>query len=177
MFEVWKLFHVIKFNNMKAWALVFGLILYIKESIRKLNLFIMKTIFVALVALVGTCIWSGCRPQDRYLDLSTGEKVDLERDSVTGLMVRTDTKEPVQIYVDTETNDTIYGPTGKVINGYVVKLSDGKYKYDDGEYKIKDDEADYKKKVEKDGDVKIKDGDSKTKIDGETGERKTKTDG
>jgi hypothetical protein len=35
---------------------------------------------------------------------------------------------------------------------------------------------DYKMKVEKDGDVKIKDGDKKTKIDGETGEKKVKKD-
>jgi hypothetical protein len=91
-------------------------------------------------------------------------------------MVRTDTRKPVEIYVDTRTNDTIYGPTGKVINGDVVKTKDGKYKYEDGEYKIKDDQADYKKKAEKDGDTKIKDGDTKTKIDGETGERKVKRD-
>lgn len=137
----------------------------------------MKTIFVAIAGLVTVCLWSSCRPQDRYLDLNTGEAVELEKDSKTGLMVRKDTKEPVQIYVDTRTNDTIYGPTGKVINGYIVRLGDGKYKYDDGEYKIKNDDADYKKKVEKDGDIKIKDGDSKTKIDGETGEKKTKRDG
>ena len=137
----------------------------------------MKTIFVAIIGLVAVSFWSGCRPQDRYLDLNTGEGVDLEKDDKTGLMVRTDTRKPVEIYVDTKTNDTIYGPTGKVINGNVVRLGEWKYKYEDGEYKIKNDEGDYKKKVEKDGDVKIKDGDTKTKIDGETGERKVKRDG
>lgn len=110
----------------------------------------------------------------RYLDLNTGERVELVKDESTGLMVNKETGEPVHIYVDTETNDTIYGRSGKVINGHVVKV-DGKYKYDnDDEYKIKT--GDYKKKVEDDGDIKIKDGDSKTKIDGETGERKVKTD-
>lgn len=136
----------------------------------------MKTIFLTIAGLVAVCIWSGCRSQDRYLDLSTGERVELEKDPNSGLMVRTDTRKPVEIYVDTKTNDTIYGPTGKVINGDVVKLGEWKYKYEDGEYKIKNDDADYKKKVEKDGDVKIKDGDTKTKIDGETGEKKVKTD-
>ena len=136
----------------------------------------MKTIFVAIAGLIAVCLWSGCKPQDRYLDLSTGEGVDLEKDSKTGLMVRTDTRKAVEIYVDTRTNDTIYGPTGKVINGHIVKLGEWKYKYEDGEYKIKNDDADYKKKVEKDGDVKIKDGDTKTKIDGETGEKKVKRD-
>lgn len=134
----------------------------------------MKTIIVAITGLVTISLWSGCKPQDRYLDLSTGDRVDLEKDPGSGVMVRTDTKKPVEIYVDTKTNDTIYGPTGKVINGQLVKLGEWKYKYDDGDYKIKNDDADYKKKVEKDGDVKIKDGDTKTKIDGETGEKKTK---
>ncbi len=96
-------------------------------------------------------------------------------------MVNADTKEPVIIYVDTQTKDTIYGKTGKVINDHVMKTKDGKYKYvstDDMEsedaYKVKD--GDYKKKVEKDGDVKIKDGDTKIKIDGKTGEEKVKKD-
>jgi len=136
----------------------------------------MKTIIIAITGLVTISLWTSCKPQDRYLDLSTGDRVDLERDSSSGLMVRADTKKPVDIYVDTKTNDTIYGPTGKVINGHVIKLGEWKYKYDDGESKIKNDDADYKKKVEKDGDIKIKDGDKKTKIDGETGEKKTKVD-
>lgn len=136
----------------------------------------MKTFIAAIAGLVTMSLWTGCKPQDRYLDLSTGDRVDLEKDSSSGLMVRTDTKKPVEIYVDTKTNDTIYGSTGKVINGNVVKLGEWKYKYDDGEYKVKNDEADYKKKVEKDGDIKIKDGDKKIKIDGETGEKKTKVD-
>lgn len=135
----------------------------------------MKVIIAAIAGLVTMSLWTGCKPQDRYLDLNTGDRVDLEKDSSSGLMVRTDTKKPVEIYVDTKTNDTIYAPTGKVINGHVVKLGEWKYKYDD-EYMIKNDDADYKKKVEKDGDIKIKDGDTKIKIDGETGERKTKKD-
>ena len=137
----------------------------------------MKTIIAAIAGLVTMSLWTGCKEQDRYLDLNTGDRVDLEKDPGSGLMVRTDTKKPVQIYVDTKTKDTIYGPSGKVINGHVVKLGEGTYKYeDDAEYKIKNDDADYKKKVEKDGDIKIKDGDTKTKIDGKTGEKKTKRD-
>jgi hypothetical protein len=59
-----------------------------------------------------------------------------------------------------------------VINGYVVKTEDGKYKYessDENKYK----NGDYK--VKKEGDeVKIKDGDKKIKI--EDGEKKVKKD-
>lgn len=137
----------------------------------------------------------------RYVDLETGEPVALEKDEESGLMVHAESRKPVKIYVDTETNDTIYGKTGKVINGNVKKNNDGRYvylgsdykmerekdgdytvkygddakvKYDDGELKIK--RGDYKKEVEKDGDITIKTKNKKIKIDGETGERKVKYD-
>ena len=102
------------------------------------------------------------------------------------------TGEPVKIYVDRESNDTIWGKSGKVVNGQLAKNDDGewqiktddeeykaengdtKIKSEDGDYKVKD--GDYKKKVEKDGDVKIKDGDKTIKIDGETGEKKVDRD-
>ena len=138
-----------------------------------------------------------CNDDSRYVDLNTGEAVQLEKDNETGLLINPETGEPVELYVDTRTNDTIYGKTGKVINGSVRKSGSGTYTYvqtsegnysakggtedadvkvktEDGEYKIKS--GDYKKKVDKDGDIKIKDGDTKIKIDGETGERKVKKD-
>ena len=106
--------------------------------------------------------------EERYLDLQSGEKVNIEKDPETGKMVNAETKAPVYIYVDTKSKDTIYGPTGQVINGHVIKVSEGVYKYDgDGDYKLK---------VEEDGDYKIKDGDKKVKVDGETGEKKVKKD-
>lgn len=140
----------------------------------------MKLSLIVLAAFAGLSIWTSCdSAKGRYVDLETGERVTLVKDESTGLMVNEDTRKPVYLYVDTRTNDTIYGRTGKVINGHVVMV-DGKWKYDndvdsDGtafEYKS----GDYKKEVEKDGDVKIKDGDKKIKIDGQTGERKVKSD-
>jgi hypothetical protein len=135
------------------------------------------SITALLLALIG------CKDQTEsdYYDLNKGEKVSLVKDENTGLMVDAETKKPVYIYVNNESKDTIYGATGKVINGHIIRLEDGKYKYEDdlkvkldedGEFKIKD--GDYKKKVEADGDTKIKDGDSKKKTDGETGEVKNK---
>jgi len=134
----------------------------------------MKKIF--LFAILGSAvIWSACDSNDRYLDLETGQKVELVKDESTGLMVNAETKKPVYIYVDTKTHDTIYGKTGKVINGSVV-LVDGKYIFKDDALTVESESGDYKRKVEKDGDIKIKDGDTKTKIDGETGEKKVKND-
>lgn len=139
-----------------------------------------QTFFLAITTAV--LAFSGCKDETKsgYYDLNRDESIDLIKDENTGLMVNAETKKPAYIYVNEETNDTIFGATGKVINGNVIKLEDGKYKYEDlkvkldedGDFKIKD--GDYKRKVEADGDIKIKDGDKKTKIDGETGEVKHK---
>jgi len=129
----------------------------------------MKQVLV-LISVSAGILFTACK-QDRYYDLTAGEYIEIEKDD-QGRVVNSETHDPVYMYVDTKTNDTIYGSTGKVINGYVVKTSDGKYKYEgDDEYKIKD--GDYKKKVDGD-EVKIKDGDTKVKI--EDGEKKVKKD-
>ncbi|MBC7948739.1 MAG: hypothetical protein H7Y42_12700 [Chitinophagaceae bacterium] len=142
----------------------------------------MKRIFL-ISAISASFLWMACTNGDnRYVDLNTGETIKLEKDE-SGVMVNAETKRPVAIYVDTKSNDTIYGKSGKVINGHVVRRADRDWVYDadvrtdgdnDGEYKTHS--GDYKVKVEKDGDIKIKDGDKKTKIDGETGEVKKKND-
>ena len=127
----------------------------------------MKKLLLASFAV--TLIFTACK-RERYYDLTAGKYINLEKDEKTGRMINAGTNEPVYIYVDRETKDTIYGATGDVVNGHVVKISDGKYDIDD-EYKIK--YGDYKKKVDGD-EVKIKDGDSKIKI--EDGEKKVKKD-
>jgi hypothetical protein len=135
----------------------------------------MKKVLVLLTVSMGL-LWTACsREKGAYVDLRTGEAIKIEKDPVTGFWVNADSKEPVYIYVDKKAGDTIYGKTGAVINGHVVRDSDNVYWYDgDDDYKVK--YGDYKMKVEKDGDIKIKDGDVKTKIDGETGEKKVKHD-
>jgi len=127
----------------------------------------MKQLLILFGAVV--MIFTSCK-RERYYDLTAGKYINLEKDEKTGRMINTETHDPVYIYVDTETKDTIYGATGDVVNGHVVKTSDGKYDIDD-EYKIK--YGDYKKKVDGD-EVKIKDGDTKIKI--EDGEKKVKKD-
>ena len=133
-----------------------------------------------LVPVVGFVLVSGiisCSDtKDRYVDLRTVKNIELVKDEKTGLMVDKTTNEPVYIYVDTKNNDTIYGKTGTVINGQVVKNNQDEYVYEKDFEAYEAKGEDYKVEVEKDGDIKIKDGDSKIKIDGETGEKKVKKD-
>jgi outer membrane lipoprotein SlyB len=152
----------------------------------------MKKTQLIPVLLVGLSLVA-CQnnPEARYLDLNTGEYMAMKKDSTTGLLVNAQNGQPVDVYVDTQTHDTIWGPSGKVVNGHVEKTGthwkvrddgttvtttsdDVKVKTDDGDTKVKN--GSYTKKVDKDGDVKIETGDKTIKIDGETGERKVKKD-
>lgn len=143
----------------------------------------MKTIYVSFLAVIALMCFTGCDDKETFVDLETGKTITVVKDSTTGYMINAETKEPVRIYVNTKTNDTIYGRTGKVINNLVVKTADGKYTYtDESEIKVKvetdgngDGDGDYKKKVEADGDIKIKDGDTKIKIEAD-GDKKIKKD-
>ena len=137
----------------------------------------MKNAIIAVVLILTLFGISCSTEKDRYVDLRTGENIEIEKDPQSGVWVNAATKKPVYMYVDTKKNDTIYGKSGLVINGHIIRSDDNVYWYDvdhNEEYKVKSD--DYKMKVEKDGDIKIKDGDKKTKIDGETGEKKVKKD-
>jgi hypothetical protein len=134
----------------------------------------MKHSFILIAGAALTLSVSSCKENSRYVDPNSGRTLSLVKDASTGLMVDEETKKPVYMYVDTETRDTIYGPTGKVINGDVI-LEDGRYKYTDNETKVKSGD-DFKMEVEKDGDVTIKDGNKKIKYEGETGETKVKKD-
>ena len=105
--------------------------------------------------------------EGRFLNLSSGEEVSIVEDD-NGRMVEEETGEPVLLYVNTRTNDTIYGPTGRVVNGDLkYRKAEGVYVYDDGERKIKIDGDEFKMK---DGDSKVKrdlDGDEYKYKDGD----------
>jgi len=147
------------------------------QTFRKTD-YMKKTLTILSAALL---VVSCANESARYTDLETGKTINVEK-SASGEMVNAETKKPVYIYVDNQTDDTIYGRTGAKINGKLVRSANGDIKYAgdleagdvQGELKIKS--GDYKMKVDEDGDVKIKDGDKKTKIDGETGEKKVKKD-
>ena len=125
----------------------------------------MKKVMLFVFGVICASLWIACNSSSgRYLDLNTGKHISIEKDPKTGYMVDADSKKPVDIYVDNETKDTIYGRNGEVINGKVVKTGDGVY-----EYHYVSERA-----AENSGDIKIKDGDTKIKI--KDGEKKVKRD-
>jgi len=137
-----------------------------------------------LIASVILLITTGCDNKETFVDLETGKTITVVKDSATGYMVNAETKDPLGIYVNTATKDTFYGRTGELINNRLVLTPSGRYTFQDGRTKekiVNDDEndsngdGDYKKKVEKDGDIKIKDGNTKIKIE-DDGEKKIKKD-
>ena len=135
----------------------------------------MKKFSLILLTLACGSAWIACNEvQARYIDLTSGEKIKVVKDK-QGRLVNAEDKKPIRFYVDTKTKDTLDGRTGKVVNGELVKSDDGGYEYISVREALASDDE-FKKKVEKDGDVKIKSGNKKIKIDGETGEKKVKYD-
>ena len=77
---------------------------------------------------------------------------------------------PVDFYVDINTQDTFYGNSGQVVNNALIHGDDGSWKVDETKIKIDGDE------------MKMKNGDDKIKIAGDeykekTGDTKVKVDG
>ena len=113
----------------------------------------------------------------KYVDLKTGQPVDLYYNSKKKKTYSETTNEPVDLYVNVATGDTIYGQGRYVVNNYIVKTEDGTYKLDNKKIKIDGDDikikdGDKKLKME-DGEIKIKDGDEKYKADADESKLKT----
>ena len=104
----------------------------------------------------------------KYVDLTTGEEVEIIADPTTGIAVNSKTQIPVQFYYDPISLDTIY-QNGLRVNSMLIKEGDGKYRLDDMKIKIDGDEIKIKtdsSKIKIDGgDMKYKSGDEKIKVD------------
>jgi hypothetical protein len=79
----------------------------------------MKQIISICLIIIIAAFWQACDSESRYIDPNTGSSLNLREDTATGLMVDKETGKPVSMYVDTKNDDTIYGRTGKVINGKI----------------------------------------------------------
>jgi hypothetical protein len=116
-------------------------------------------------------------PDSIYIDLRTGQPVDLYYSPRTNRTYSIVTNEPVDYYVNTVTGDTVYGRGRYIINNYLVRSADGMYSLDDKRIKMdKDDikmkDGNMKLKMDK-GKMKMKDGDGKWKMDKDNSKMKT----
>jgi hypothetical protein len=105
----------------------------------------------------------------KYVDLKTGQPTDLYYDNDKHITYSAVTQEPVDLYVNTATMDTVYGRGRYIVNDYVIKTPEGTYKLDDAKVKVTKDgikikDGNKKIKIEE-GEMKIKDGNSKYKVD------------
>lgn len=89
----------------------------------------------------------------RYIDLRTGQPVELYYDPKARRTYSAVTNEPVEFYIDVSTGDTIYGRGRYVVNNYIMRSDDGMYKLDANKIKMDKD------------DIKIKEGNKKFKMD------------
>jgi len=88
-----------------------------------------------------------------YRDLNTGETINIWYDAVGLRTLNKKTGALVEFYINTQSNDTVVGRGKFIVNGYIVKGNDDKWKLDD-------------EKITRDGDdIKIKAGNQKFKID------------
>lgn len=109
------------------------------------------------------------RKNVKYRNLKTGKMVAVTLDTNRGWLVDLATYEPLEYIINVGSNDTIFGPTGEVVNESIkydvtestISLDPFKYKIDDEEIKLKFGE-DAKIKIEGD-ETKVEVGDTKTK--------------
>jgi hypothetical protein len=70
------------------------------------------------------------KPETRYIDLKTRKTISVHIDTIRGEIVNAETNEPIYLFVEPATHDTIYGLTGAVVNNYIIKDESGDYKVD-----------------------------------------------
>jgi hypothetical protein len=103
-----------------------------------------------------------------YVSLNTKKPVKVKRDMTRGYVVDYETNEPLNYYFYNPATRDTFDWSGNVVNGYLLRGTDGAYTLDESRWRIK---------VDSDGDIKAKDGDdTKIKIDASSGEAKIKSD-
>ena len=120
-----------------------------------------------------------------YVNLNTGEQLSLMRDTMAASgaggssFVYSDSHNPIEpdlLFVDVSSGDTLYGPSGTIVNnaitksGDVWKLDETKVIREGDKVKVKNDSTKLKMSEEQ---MKVKTGDTKVKVDGN--ETKVKT--
>ncbi len=89
-----------------------------------------------------------------YLDINTGDTIDMFYNEREGKAYNLKDKSPVQFYINSRTSDTVYGRGRVIVNGFVKRWDDGVWNWDTT-----------KVKIDAGGEIKFKDGKKKVKID------------
>lgn len=107
-----------------------------------------------------------------YVDLNSGQTIEVYYDTVNWVTVNKVTSEPVDWYIihytDRADYDTVHGVTGIIANGMVIRDNEGKWMFDESKVKWDGEELKmkdrYGRKVKWEaGELKIKDWNSKYK--------------
>ena len=70
------------------------------------------------------------QPSEKYMDLHTNKEVSVRVDTSLGEIVNDETNEPLDLFVEPRTHDTIYAVTGTVVNNYIIHDSTGTMRVD-----------------------------------------------
>ncbi len=65
------------------------------------------------------------QPSTKYIDLRTNKEVVVKIDTTLGEIVNDETDQPVDLFVEPTTHDTISGLTGSVVNNMVIHDPNG----------------------------------------------------
>ncbi len=66
----------------------------------------------------------------KYIDLRTHKEVTVRIDTVRGQIVNSETNDPIDLFVEPDTHDTIYGMTGSIVNNDLIHDPSGDIKVD-----------------------------------------------
>lgn len=122
-----------------------------------------------LIVVLASCNAENKVEPGTYVDLNSGDSIEVIADPETGYAINSETKKPVYLYVNND-RDTIF-TTGAVVNNKITRVNDDYYEVDDAKVTIDDKDvtikyADYKKKFDGD-DYKVKGDDYKLKVEGD----------
>ncbi len=106
--------------------------------------------FSGLIVVLASCNTKNKVEPGTYVELNSGDSIEVIADPETGYAINSETKKPVYLYVNNN-RDTIF-TTGAVVNNKITRVNDDYYEVDDTKVIIDDKDvtikyADYKKEV------------------------------
>jgi len=70
------------------------------------------------------------QPSVKYMDLRTNREISIRVDTSLGEIVNDETNDPIELFVEPRTHDTIYAVTGAIVNNFIIHDSTGTLRVD-----------------------------------------------